>query len=193
MSYGAMTYTRCSVRHSFPTLLAASKRQAYSNRSPYFVTLQIPPLTTENLMPLSGTTALNLVELAGASIIAWNRLLKFYKKDITYRRENFRMSKGPRPEGGRRPDNDGAPKPAMGQGRPHKDAFGMGPGGSKGPGMGNPPSERTSFQDVDMEQLEKYNLKQDKKLRRIIGDENFQAWRAAHPQEMPKLPDIELK
>jgi len=122
-----------------------------------------------------------------------NKLLKFYKKDITYRRENFRMSGGPRPEGGRRPDNDGAPKPGMGQGRPPKDASGMGPGGGRGPGMGNPPSERPKFQDVDMEQLEKYNLKQDKKLRRIIGDENFQAWRAAHPQEMPKLPDIELK
>ena len=27
-----------------------------------------------------------------------------------------------------------------------------------------------------------------RKLRKIIGDENFEKWRAAHPQELPKMP-----
>ena len=35
--------------------------------------------------------------------------------------------------------------------------------------------------------------KQDKKLRKIIGDENFEKWRAAHPQELPKMPELELE
>ena len=39
---------------------------------------------------------------------------------------------------------------------------------------GNPPSGMPAFGgEVDYEELEKYNAKQDKKLRKIIGDENF--------------------
>lgn len=66
-----------------------------------------------------------------------------------------------------------------------------GPGGS-GSGMrpGNPPSGMPAFGgEIDYEELEKYNAKQDKKLRKIIGDENFERWRAAHPHEIPKMPD----
>ena len=44
----------------------------------------------------------------------------------------------------------------------------VGPGGMR---PGNPPSSRPPFaQEIDYEALEKYNAKQDKKLRKIIGD-----------------------
>ena len=73
----------------------------------------------------------------------------------------------------------------------------MGPGGPRpgaggpGPGMrpGNPPFQMPAFGEIDYEELEKYNAKQDKKLRKIIGDENFERWRAAHPQRPPKMPE----
>ena len=59
------------------------------------------------------------------------KLLKFYKKDIKYRRENFQMAGGPRPEGGQRPGGQDGRGP------------GGGPGGNRGGqgGMrpGNPP------------------------------------------------------
>ena len=112
------------------------------------------------------------------------KVLKFFKSDIQYRRENFEFGGGPRPDGN-------FPAPPSG-GRPG------GPGGfpGGGPGMrpGNPPSGMPAFGgEVDYEELEKYNAKQDKKLRKIIGDENFEKWRAAHPQELPKMPELELE
>ena len=59
---------------------------------------------------------------------------------------------------------------------------------------GNPPSGMPAFGgEVDYEELEKYNAKQDKKLRKIIGDENFEKWRATHPQELPKMPELKLE
>ena len=48
-------------------------------------------------------------------------------------------------------------------------------------------------QEVDFEKLEKYNQKQDKKLCKIIGEENFAQWRASHPHEVPGFPGFELK
>lgn len=113
------------------------------------------------------------------------KVYKFFKSDIQYRRENFEFG-GPRPDGN-------FPAPPSG-GRPG----GMGPGGfpGGGPGMrpGNPPSGMPAFGgEVDYEELEKYNAKQDKKLRKIIGDENFEKWRATHPQEFPKMPELKLE
>ena len=59
---------------------------------------------------------------------------------------------------------------------------------------GNPPSDRPPFaQEIDYETLEKYNAKQDKKLRKIIGDEIFEKWSAAHPHEVPKLQELEIQ
>ena len=127
------------------------------------------------------------------------KVKKFLKKDIEYRRENFEFG-GPRPEGK-------FPVPPSGGrgGFPGGGPGGMGPGGKGpggggfpggGPGMrpGNPPSGKPAFGgEVDYEQLEKYNAKQDKKLRKIIGDKNFEQWRASHPLEAPKMPDLELK
>ena len=119
------------------------------------------------------------------------KLLKFYKKDIQYRRENFQMAGGPRPEarpearpeGGQRPDMQGGRGPGMGQGRPQG-----GPGMGMGPGGGRPMG-----QEVDFEELEKYNQKQDKKLCKIIGEENFAKWRSSHPHEVPELPAFEWR
>ena len=48
-------------------------------------------------------------------------------------------------------------------------------------------------EELDYDELEKYNEKQDKKLRKIIGDENFEKWRAAHPRELPKMPELEIE
>lgn len=46
---------------------------------------------------------------------------------------------------------------------------------------------------VDIEEIEKYNLKQEKKLEKILGNELYTQWRSAHPMEKPKLPEIELQ
>lgn len=120
------------------------------------------------------------------------KLLAYYKKDIQYRRDNFQMAGGKRPDGGKRPENNGQRGPGMGQGQPPQGNPGMGPGNGWGPGMGagTPPAGRPEGQDIDLEKLEKYNLKQDKKLRKIIGDDNFNRWRAAHPHQMPELPGL---
>lgn len=111
------------------------------------------------------------------------KVFKFFKNDIQYRRENFVFG-GPRPDGN-------FPAPPSG-GRPGGE--GGFPGGGPGMRPGNPPSGMPAFGgEVDYEALEKYNTKQDKKLRKIIGDENFEKWRAAHPQELPKMPELELE
>ena len=124
------------------------------------------------------------------------KVYKFFKSDIQYRRENFEFG-GPRPDGNFPAPPSGG-RPGGQGGFPGGGPGGMGPGGfpGGGPGMrpGNPPSGMPAFGgEVDYEELEKYNAKQDKKLRKIIGDENFEKWRAAHTQELPKMPDLELE
>ena len=119
------------------------------------------------------------------------KLLKFYKSDIQYRRENFEFTGGPRPDfQGERPQGPppgGRPPQGMGQGGP-----GGFPGG--GPGMGPqggfPPQMDKG---VDFEEIEKYNLKQEKKLKKILGDNLYTQWRSVHPIEKPKLPEIEIQ
>ena len=112
------------------------------------------------------------------------KVYKFFKSDIQYRRENFEFGGGPRPDGN-------FPAPPSGVRPGGQGGF---PGGGPGMRPGNPPSGMPDFGgEVDYEELEKYNAKQDKKLRKIIGDENFEKWRAAHPQELPKMPDLELE
>lgn len=121
------------------------------------------------------------------------KLYKYHKKDVKYRRDNFErkdpFANGfPGGPGGQRPDFKG------GQGGP-----GMGPGGFPG---GGPSGQRPDFQggrppmmggEADFEAQEKYNAKQDKKLRKILGDDLHRQWRTKHPQERPKLPDVELQ
>ena len=131
------------------------------------------------------------------------KVRRYFKNDIQYRRENFEFE-GPKPgmggpgrfpgggpggpggSGGMRPDGPrpggGAPGGAPGGMRPGGGAPGGRPDGMR-PGGGRP----AFMPDVDYEELEKYNAKQDKKLRRIIGDEYFAKWRAAHPRELPPL------
>ena len=41
-------------------------------------------------------------------------------------------------------------------------------------------------------ELDKYNAKQEKKLKKILGESLYGQWRSAHPQEQPRLPDIQL-
>ena len=121
------------------------------------------------------------------------KVYKFFKSDIQYRRNHFEFGGGPRPDGN-------FPAPPAG-GFPGGGPGGMGPGGpggfpGGGPGMrpGNPPSGMPPFGgQIDYEELEKYNAKQDQKLRKIIGDENFEQWIAAHPHEVPQLPPVEVK
>ncbi len=124
------------------------------------------------------------------------KLLKFYKKDIQYRRDNFQTGNGPRPDsaGGRpqgMPQGGGRSPQGMGQG--------MGPGGSQGgfpgggPGMG-PQGGRPQVtgDDIDFEKLDKYNQKQEKKLKKILGDDLYSQWRSSHPMEVPGLPEPQL-
>ena len=46
---------------------------------------------------------------------------------------------------------------------------------------------------VDIEEIEKYNQKQEKKLQKILGDDLYNQWRVNHPMEAPKLPELELQ
>ena len=99
------------------------------------------------------------------------KLKKFYEKDIQYRREHFQMKGGaPRPiasnESGQHPSH---------QGGQH-----MGGGFSGGPG-------------IDFATLKKYNAKQEKKLRKILGNELYSQWRSRHPKEKLELPEVEFK
>ncbi len=101
------------------------------------------------------------------------KLLKFYKSDINYRRENFEFPGGSRPDfQGQRPQG---PPPG---GRPPQG--GMGPQGGRPPMMAG---------EVDIEEIEKYNQNQEKKLKKILGDDLYTQWRASHPMEAPKLPE----
>ena len=112
------------------------------------------------------------------------KLFKFFKSDVKYRRENF----GPRPEfDGERPH--GRPP----GGRPPQ---GLGPGGFPGgrPPQGMGPGQRPPMGgDIDPEEIEEYNQKQEKKLKKILGEDLYNQWRSTHPMEVPKLPEIELQ
>lgn len=133
------------------------------------------------------------------------QLTKFYKKDIKFRRENLQQGgMPPRPDGengsGNRPQRPQGGRPAGGMGPGGGPGMGMGPGGGQGgPGMGpggmpggqgfGPQSGSRTYGPED---IEKYNQKQDKKLRKIIGDSNFESWRAKHPQEDMPMPQPEI-
>lgn len=45
----------------------------------------------------------------------------------------------------------------------------------------------------DLEAIEKYNQKQEKKLKTIPGEDLCTQWRSRHPQEAPKLPEIDFR
>ena len=110
------------------------------------------------------------------------KLSKFNQRDIQYRRDHFELG-GPRPDG-----NFPAPPAGGFPGGPG----GKGPRPAGGPGMGpgNPPAGMPPMKaGIDYNALDKYNARQDKKLRKIIGDDNFRKWRDSHPLELPKLPE----
>lgn len=119
------------------------------------------------------------------------KLTKFYKKDIQYRRDNFQMKGGaPRPiasngQNAQRPNHQGGP--GMGHGGP-----GMGQGGhGMGPGMGRPSFSGDS--EVDYDTIIKYNAKQEKKLKKILGSNLYSQWRSSHPKEKLDLPKIVIR
>lgn len=118
------------------------------------------------------------------------KLYNYYKNDFEYRRNNLPGGDGPRPDfaGGRPPQGGPGGRPPQGMGGPGGFPGGGFPGG--GPGMG--PGGRPPFPDgeIDPEELERYNQKQEKKLKKILGEDLYAQWRAAHPQEAPKLPDL---
>ena len=47
--------------------------------------------------------------------------------------------------------------------------------------------------EVDIEEIEKYNQKQETKLKKILGDDLYTQWRSNHPMKTPKLPEIKLQ
>lgn len=121
------------------------------------------------------------------------KVYKYHRKDIKYRREHFQKGGGTRPEG--------MPQHGNGMGRPEGmppqsgnfqgGRQGMGGPGMGGPGMG-PGGKPQMDEDVDFEKMEKYNLKQEKKLKKIIGEENYNLWRSHHKMAAPALPDPEF-
>jgi len=121
------------------------------------------------------------------------KLYNFNLKDIKYRQENFGGGRPERPEGkpqgefkGQKPQG----RPEMGEGRPEK---GEGhPGMGQGHHGGRPP-QMGSMSEDDLEAMEKYNQKQEKKLRKILGEDNYAKWRSAHPMKGQELPEPELK
>ena len=127
------------------------------------------------------------------------KLLSFYKKDIQYRRDNFEFAGGPRPDfaGGRPsgPPPGGRPPQGAGPGGfPGGGPVGGPGGGPGGHGMG-PQGGRPPMMGgfVDIEEIEKYNQKQEKKLKKILGEDLYIQWRSNHPLEAPKLPEIEIQ
>ena len=122
------------------------------------------------------------------------KLYKYYKKDIQYRRDHFEAGAG-FPKGfpggpGGFPGGPSGQRPDLQGGRP-EDFPGSGPGGQRPDFQGGRPPMMGEA--PDMEEIEKYNAKQEKKLKKILGDDLYAQWRAKHPQERPKLPDVELK
>ena len=93
------------------------------------------------------------------------KLGKFFKNDIQYRRDNFEFAGGPRPKyNGERPQGTppgGFPPQGMGPGGFHGGGPGMRHPGGRPPMMGG---------EVDIEEIEKYNQKQETKLKKILGD-----------------------
>lgn len=45
----------------------------------------------------------------------------------------------------------------------------------------------------ELEAIEKYNQKHEKKLKKIPGEDLYTQWRSRHPQEAPKLPEIDFR
>ena len=47
--------------------------------------------------------------------------------------------------------------------------------------------------EFDIEAIQQYNQKQEKKLQKFLGDDLYTQWRSTHPMETPKLPEIKLQ
>ena len=90
------------------------------------------------------------------------KLNDFFVKDFNYRKENFKRPEGPRPDfKGERSGE--AKKEFKGEHR-------------EGHGHHHPQMSKE-----DMKKMEKYSAKQEKKLKKIIGDDNYSKWRSSHP------------
>ncbi len=102
------------------------------------------------------------------------KVTKFNKKD----QEDFQslyMSNFPRPGMG------GGPMGGPGMGRPGGMPGGMPGGGPDGAGMR--PEGGFPMVTPDLSELESYWAKKEKKLRKILGDEEFGKWYALHPEQ----------
>ena len=94
--------------------------------------------------------------------------------------------------------------PGMGQGGPGQGGPGMGgpgmgqggPGapGQGGPGMGGqrPQGPPQGMQQLSDDEIDKIIAKKEKKLRKILTLEQFNAWASAHPEEFaPAMPGLQ--
>ncbi len=136
----------------------------------------------------------------------YKKAYKLFKKDFQYRQDAMEEKMSERPQGG--PGGMGGPGGGMGG-----PGGGMGPGGmgmggpGGGMGMGGPggmgapdgmepgsrPEGGPGMNPMDDVITEEYLEKQEKKLKKILTDEQYTAWRAKHPAEHLELPPIELK
>ena len=110
------------------------------------------------------------------------KLNKHFVKDIKYREEHAAAQRPPmgpgsgpdfKPEEGHQHPHGVKPDEHPGHGHGHGPGFGPGHGG---PGMG--PGPRPNPADApDFEAMAKYNKKQEKKLKKILGDDLYAQWR----------------
>ena len=117
---------------------------------------------------------------------------KQYKKVLkVYQKEEKAMH--PESEGGMQGGPGGMPG---GMGGMQGGMGGPGGGQMGGPGMGQggqrPQGPPPGMQQLSEEEMEKILAKKEKKLRKILSSEQFNAWSAAHPEEFTlMMPELE--
>lgn len=121
----------------------------------------------------------------------YKKVLKLFKSQIQEERDIMQLSKPDgMPDGfpGGRPSGGG---PGMGGGRPPMG--GPGPqGGFGGPGMaGERPPMGGHGMRMDDEEVEKMHEKYDKKLKKILSEEQYSKWRTTHPVNDMPLPKVD--
>lgn len=135
----------------------------------------------------------------------YKKVYKLFKKDYQYRQDLMEERMGGMPPMGERPEGMGGPGggPGMGGPRGGMGGPGGGPGMGGGPrGGGMPPQGEMSgrprpegFPGMGpggAEVSDEYIEKQDRKLRKILTEEQYGQWRAKHPIEHRELPPVEF-
>jgi len=135
----------------------------------------------------------------------YKKVYKLIKQDQEYRQEQMsnQFGGGMPPQGGPGMGGPGG-QGGFGGGMPPQGGgnFGGGgmppqggPGGQGGPGMGGPGGPGGPGMDGPAcnQVSDEYLEKQDKKLKKILTEEQYNKWRSKHPAEYMELPPIEIE